>query len=156
MMSFLNKIMFWKKDSLDIPEFKQKPSYDGYSQDRTGFNQDLSSRSDIGLDKEPWQSQDSFQYPKTGLESTDGFGNSFEPEHQGTLNQPASFTKLNQAHNSQQPVDEMDSIAKNIEIINAKIETVKSMLDFINHKVDKIEKIAEGEQQKTVSKRYQW
>ena len=158
-MSFASKLMFWKHDNLDIPKFNASPNYDGYSPDKTGFDKRFNSMDrSLGLNKDPLQMNDPLAYPKTGLEDlnqSEDFGSVME---QPSLNtQSNSFTKFRQSglgQMQQQPSEDM-SLSKNIEILTAKVETIKSMLDFLSHKIDKIEKIAEGEQQKPVSKRYQ-
>jgi len=156
-MSIFSKLMFWKHDNLELPKYPASPTYDSYTRDRMGVDQGMNKfDSSLGLQKDPLQMNDSLgNYSNTGLEMNQdtGLGDSFEQQSNQT-----SFTKFRQTGLGQQvnvQTEEMN-MAKNIEILTAKIETIKSMLDFLGHKIDKIEKIAEGEQQKPVSKRYQW
>jgi hypothetical protein len=116
--------------------------------------------SSLGTNKDPLQMADPLGKYSDGLDmdnQNNSLGDNFDQQaNSGSLMN--SFSKLRQTglgKQVNQQTEEM-TMAKNIEIITAKIETIKSMLDFLGHKIDKIEKIAEGEQQKPVSKRYQW
>lgn len=161
-MGILNKMMFWKHDDLELPKFNTNPNYDGYSPDRTGVQQGISSRDNtLGLSKDPLQMNDPLgNYPKTGIDNIDNTS----PDDYGTniTEQPlnssqSNFNKFRQTGLGQtETSSDPTALSKNIEILTAKIETIKSMLDYLGHKIDKIEKIAEGEQQKPATRRYQW
>ena len=42
--------------------------------------------------------------------------------------------------------DDMLTLSKNIEIVSSKIDTIKALLDNLSNRIEKIERIAEGEQ----------
>jgi len=116
------KLAFWKKDpEIDAPI---APPEQGLG-DRTGLG-------NIGQG-----------FDNTGLNQAQGPGTNvpqgLEPIEETPASQPSAFSKSNQP----QP----DNLAKNIEIISSKVDTIKAVLDNLAQKIDKIEKIAEGEQE---------
>ncbi len=64
-----------------------------------------------------------------------------EPVEETPVSQPSAFGKLEQTSDTAH-------LSKNIEIISSKVDTLKAILDNLTNKIEKIEKIAEGEEEK--------
>jgi hypothetical protein len=147
-MGILGKIAFWKHDTTPSPG-TTAPDL-GISQDRTGI------QSESGFPGEIGQNPDLLgQSMNTGIEpgmAQQGFTQpselpKLEPIEETPASQPASFGQLNQTKQPQ-GTNNIETLSKNVEIISSKMDTIKAILDNLSHKIEKIEKIAEGEEQK--------
>ena len=134
-MSIFGKIAFWKHDTTPSPS---TPPDMGIGQDRTGLRSETNFPDEIGQDT-------------TGLPNMERPNPSFnqptqlpklEPIEETPPSQPSAFGRLNEIRGPQQ------TSSKDLEIINSKVDTIKAMLDNLTHKIEKIEKIAEGEEEK--------
>ena len=147
-MGIFDKLTFWKHDT--TPSSTPPPDL-GIGQDRTGL------RSESGFPDEIGQSQDPFK-DTTGLPTMDQPNPSFgqpaklptlEPIEETPASQPSAFGQLNEIKNP----PKINQGSKDLEIIDSKVDTIKAMLENLTHKVEKIERIAEGEE-KTPAKKY--
>ncbi len=135
-MGFMDKLMFWKKDS-GLPELPTdfNPTdtsipgvNDPFGQPRYGQN----TQSGLGLDRiEP------FQEPRPFM----------TPQLQPSFAQPAY---------PQQSYPNQDTliIGKNIEILSSKMDALQASLESINQRLMNIERIAMREQQPSYSRRW--
>lgn len=79
-----------------------------------------------------------------------------EPVQETPPEQPASFQQLNQGQTPQQPTEDISTLAQNMQIISSKMDTIKAVLDNLSHKIEKIEQIAEGEQEPPQQQQKGW
>jgi hypothetical protein len=155
-MSIFDKLAFWKHDpSLDKPI---SLGNNGLSNDDTGLTDE-----DLGLGDRTGLGDMGKQESLSGLDRTPGIGkrdstshikglgSHFEPVKENKYEQPDAFNKLDQTVN--QPGNVNNNSPK-MEIIESKIDTVKAMLENLTHKINKIEKIAEGEEEQKGSGRW--
>jgi hypothetical protein len=155
-MSIFGKIAFWKHDTIPSPS-NTAPDM-GINQDRTGI------QSESGFPDEIGQNSDSFeQSMNTGIEPSmpqQGFGQpsqlqKLEPLEETPASQPSAFSQLNQ-NNPSQSTNNIETLSKNVEIISSKMDTIKAILDNLSHKIERIEKIADGEKEKPAQQYGGW
>ena len=79
-----------------------------------------------------------------------------EPVQETPPEQPASFQQVNQGQTLQKPSGNVPSLEQNMQIISSKMDTIKAVLDNLSHKIEKIEQIAEGEQQPPQQQQRGW
>ncbi|TKJ17756.1 hypothetical protein CEE44_04455 [Candidatus Woesearchaeota archaeon B3_Woes] len=77
-----------------------------------------------------------------------------EPVEETPPEQPGAIQQMNQ----QQPVqgNDINSLSQNVQIISSKVDTIKAVLDNLSHKIEKIEQIAEGEQEPPQQQQRGW
>jgi len=140
-MSFLDKLQFWKKEQdFSMPTEHDfdftKPLGEGYP-DNTGMNQGQS------YGNTPFQ-QNMLQMPSldTGF-NTNPFQTSALPSMNPSFSQP----QVN-AGNS--------TMSKDIEIISAKIDSLRATMESVNQRLISIERLAQSEKQPDYGRRIQW
>ena len=172
-MGFLDKIAFWKQDTVPGPsatsgfEAESDPAAGhnlGLDNDNTGLGSNTGlgdglgggDNLNLGNNDGLGQRLDSQQPPQGGLPGSSG--NMGQPMHvpkdnleEGSLDNPSAFDKFqNKTNQTMQPQmkqgDDMLTLSKNIEIVSSKIDTIKALLDNLSNRIEKIERIAEGEQ----------
>ena len=138
---------FWKHESkVPSPEITEKGHDLGLEKDNLGLKEpsalsDTTGLGEVGKSKEGLSNK--FGPPAPGMPP-----GGLEPVEETPVSQPSAFSKLEQ---KQQTND--INLSKNIEIISSKIDTIKAMLDNLTNKIEKIEKIAEGEEE---NKEHTW
>ena len=144
-MGIFDKLAFWKHEEVSPPKpFGLETGFKDVTgiETQPGFSQDSAGLGDIGK-------------RDFGTPLGSGFGGFQQSNLQGELeqesavSQPSSFGRLNQAR---QP--DLNTLAKNVEIISSKVDTIRAILDNLTQKIEKIERIAEGEQQEKPQARY--
>jgi len=133
-MSLLNKIPFFKHKEVPIPE-----------QDSLGGNMGLGSQD--SLSDQTGLGNVGDQADRIGLPSSQSSspGPQFEPVQESLASQPSSFNEMHQKSLSKN--DDLQALSKNVEVISSKVDTIKAILDNLSQKIEKIEKIAEGEKE---------
>jgi len=143
-MGVLDKLAFWKhkEDNLSVPDVASYGT-------NLGLNKGAMDSS-LGINQDPLQG--------AGFDLSRYTQNELGQQEQQDMNQPSlgefqnpsqssSFSKLNQARPQQmQQGNDPYSISKNIEVLSARMDTIKAMLDNLTEKVNKIEEMAEAEQ----------
>ncbi|MAG38719.1 hypothetical protein CMO90_01395 [Candidatus Woesearchaeota archaeon] len=114
-MSFIDKLMFWKKDDFDM----DMPLDSGDPTDNLGLNTEQGLESKTGIEQEA---------KNLGLEPVT---NSFS-EKTGSLDSPSSF--------QQKPSNNTIDFNKDFDLISSKLDTIKAELDAMNQRLQKIEK----------------
>ena len=144
-MGLLNKIPYFKSKEIPIPE-----------KDSLGGNMSLGSQDPLsdqtGLGDIGNQADRLGLPPKNshGLQ-TSSPGPQFEPVQEGSASEPSSFNELHKKP-MQAPSEDL---SQKIEVISSKVDTIKAILDNLSHKIEKIEKIAEGEEEEP-KRNYGW
>ncbi len=145
----IKDLMFWKKkeggmdkgigdDSLLKPSGEMPPEI----HDRIGYGEQdpLSPGSDFG--------------PQPAF----GGAQQYPPQHDpySSPDAPSSFQEQHAYGQQNQPYQQSSSSAssRDFEILNSKLDTIKALLENLNHRVTAIEQIAKGEQQQ--QQRRQW
>jgi|OM-RGC.v1.024633221 hypothetical protein len=148
-MGLLNKIPFLKHKEVPIPEkdefgtsFETAPV--DPLKDQTGLDNVGNQADRLGLPPE-----NSNSLPQQNINSP---GPQFEPVQESPTSQPSSFDELHKKP-MQAP---HDNLSKNIEVISSKMDTIKAVLDNLSQKIEKIEKIAEGEKEEEPKRNYGW
>jgi hypothetical protein len=157
-LTIFGKLAFWKhKDELSVPDIAKYQTNLGLGNpsqmdNSLGLNQDVLQRPgfDVNRYTEPGFGQEPMPQESGAQQNYQDF--------QGTPSQPSSFSKLGQARPAQQMQQAPDiySLSKDIELLSSKIETVKAMLDHLSEKIEKIERIAEGEKETTTKRYNRW
>lgn len=163
-MGILNKLTFWKKDDLipgpsdmgaqdiDLGDTTGLNSPTGYSPNKDGLGGNVGLNNPTGYSPNQTGLSNSLNNPNgnnfgnTGMDGA-GFnaesGNpSLSSKFEPVEEKPSSFNNINQ---NMMPPEDLSTLSKNIEIISSKVDTIKAILDNLSHKIDKIEKIAEAE-----------
>jgi hypothetical protein len=147
MMSFLDKLMFWKRndDNLgeDIGNLGGKndlafgnnfnPAQQQFGQQNLGLPQG----NDMGMGQQYSASPEYPQDPNMGQQN-----------QQSAFNQnPQSFSQRSyqQPYNQPSYNQQEEITSKNIEVISSKIDTLKASLDSINQRLANLEAIARGD-----------
>ena len=138
-MSFLDKIQFWKREpAFSVPPEHDfdftKPIGDGYP-DTTGLGQPTFGNT-------PFQQNQMPQLPSFEL----GFGNAM---------QPSSLPQLGSSMNPPQMASG-SMVSKDIEIISAKIDSLRATMESVNQRLMNIERLAQNEKQPDYGRRTQW
>jgi hypothetical protein len=148
-MGLLDKIPFFKHKEVPIPE-----------QDNFENNMDLSSQDPLN-DKTGFGNIGSHYDDQLGLPSENSSSidftsptRRFEPIQETPASQPSSFEEFNKR--SLNKNEGLQTLSKNIEVISSKIDTIRAILDNLSQKIEKIEKIAEGEKEDTPKRNYGW
>ncbi len=135
-MGMLDKLKFWKKDDefgdLDLDKDLGMDSNLGL-----GVDSNTGIESGLGLDKPPSHNipkiPESFE-ESIGQEKQDNFNPYESPKRPDPMQQPMQ---------QQQPVSSnihnQDLLRKDLEIISAKLDVLKSSLDTINHRLSSLE-----------------
>ena len=134
-MSFLDKIMFWKKDDFadldkDLAlgdDFKDPSQPDFKDPSQPDFKDP--SQPDF---KDP--SQPDFKNPSQP--SPDFRGSS----QNDNLSRPSSFASF---QSSQQP-SQANFSNRDLELMFAKLDSLKAMLESVNHRLDNVERLIKG------------
>jgi len=143
-MGVFDKLAFWKrKDELAVPDVASYGT-------NLGLSNPNSMESSLGLNQDPLQRSgfDLSRYTQNELGQQEQQGEQPSLNEFQAPNQVSSFSKLNQIRPQQQmqPGNDAYSISKNIEVLSARMDTIKAMLDNLTEKVNKIEEMAEAEQ----------
>ena len=137
-MGFMDKVMFWKKDEMDFDDLDKGMDFGsgqdfGMGQDRLnmGASQAPGMESgELGLQTQqqnpPMQTQDEIDY-------SEGFS---MPKRSITRREPVqpSPTPTQQFPQEQNTISE-----KNFEILSNKLDSIKSSLESINHRLNLLE-----------------
>ncbi|MFT4344128.1 MAG: hypothetical protein ACMXYE_05280 [Candidatus Woesearchaeota archaeon] len=137
---------FFKKKDDDLSDFtplgkdddKPMPSFDSSSNPLNQGNDPLSQGSN------PFSSSDHLALPS----DNDHSGSNASPAA------PSAFDELRNTHaqppgaQNQMSPTQQGGIEKDVAILSAKVDAVRAILDSINHRLDKIERIAESSQKK--------
>ena len=144
-MSILNRFGFGKNKEIPSPEndnfgemnFRNdSPPMDNLN-DQTGLGNIGGQPDNLGL-------------PNTRFPQTPGNSPHFEQIPDTPPSQPSSFNELNKTKSD----SDLNTLSKNIEIISSKVDTLKAILDSLSQKIEKIEKIAEGEKEEKPKRSY--
>lgn len=138
-MSFFDKMMFWKKDDFDDlgKDFNfDKPPMNDVG---TNFNMDEISKPPI---------DNGFSTPSgLSLERNDGFGGSRPGGMQNN-----NFGGMNNNFQQSQPQNMQQNngagSSRDMELISAKLDAIKAMLENVNQRLINIENLANAEQKK--------
>ena len=138
-MSIFNRFGFGKNKEIPSPEndnfgemnFRNDfPPKDNFN-DQTGLGQIGNQPDNLGL-------------PSSSP------GPQFEQIPDTPPSQPSSFNELNKTKSD----SDLNTLSKNIEVISSKVDTLKAILDNLSYKIEKIEKIAEGEKEEEPKRSY--
>jgi hypothetical protein len=152
-MGLLGKLMFWKKEDefgLDMPETKdfgkdfniggltddplKSPSSSSFGAEKSPFGDDQSIGSSPQLGNTP------FPTTSQNLPGTRSAGSSFNP----------SSSPQNQPWQSQSPqFSQSSTSAKDLELINSKLDTLRAMLQSIDQRLNTMEHTTAGDKQKS-------
>ena len=147
-MGILGKLAFWKhEDSLPRPESLDTGYNPDLGKDSLGLNDQtgLGNIGQQGLDNAGMGSN--FPSQNTGLGSSPNLNqpSNLEPIEEAPFSQPSAFGRLKKGLSKNQSDN---NLSTNLELVSSKLDTLKAMLDTLSHKIDKIEKIAEAEEEK--------
>jgi hypothetical protein len=125
-MSFLNKIMFWKKE--DDFDFDNK--FDDLTKDHMDPSNDFMK-----------QSLDDNQKQNLGLEEQSPFDELQQQQHQ-----KSAFSASQPTQPLQQPAP--GGKEREMELINSKLDTIKALLSSLDQRIANIEKSNGGRKEK--------
>ena len=132
-MGILGKLAFWKHEKAPGPEPSMDLGADLNLGSTTGMPSDIGQQPNLGLE----------MGPQTGLES----GFTAPPQPEPFTDAPASQPNAMSQMRGQQKNEEVENLAKNVELITAKVDTIRVILDQLSHKINNIEKIAMAEEE---------
>lgn len=149
-MAILDKLKFWKKEKETPLDFTTDPFA---ASQQTGLNLNPSDPTGLGLGQMPGTSG----YGQTPEEEFPSFGMqppSSERERSSFESSP-SARAVSVEH--EKPVD-LVPLQKEIEMLSIKLDTVKLMLEHLNHRLENIERLARQseEQALPVRRRGSW
>ena len=136
-------LKFWKKDDLALPDFKADlPRSELGLSTNTNLGLDLSSHFEPGagqLGGLP-PSQSNF-----GMPPQQSFQQTF-PQQAQPLGAQSSFMSGQPFTNPVQPAHEehQQSVSKDLEVIAAKLDTIRAQLEMLNTRIGNLEKAQQG------------
>ncbi len=157
-MGVFDKLAFWKKDD-DFSSFEKDFGADpagtpgsepGMGLEGLGKNPGedpgLGGEPNLGFDNKPG-SLGGTERPAPAIMSTPAQPAAEQPAYGGYTQPPAPLPR--EFANPVQPSPDSDRVQKEMEVISSKLDTLKAMIESLNHRIVNIERLAQDEDQKS-------
>ncbi len=150
-MSFLGKLMFWKKDDLGLGK-----DVGGFGSDNLGMPQ---GSDNLGMPNQGADlgGSDNLGLPSSGMPDLTTFRGVGDRQSQQQMNQsikqhlgPDYMNSPNTGFSSFSPKQSYQEVphgSHELEVISAKLDAIKATMDAINQRIANLERVAYGEQE---------